>query len=91
MSLSVCSFTPPDLQHCHLFHTVLSKICYFPKEEIIKAYINITFEHICFGNRKLTAFIEAVQPVNVILAHLRGLAKGNIAVGNGLHGGKVVL
>lgn len=47
------------------------------------------------GNRvqfvTLTAFVESVQPVNIILAHLCGLAKGHVAVRNGLHGGKVVL
>lgn len=39
----------------------------------------------------LTAIVQTVQPVDVILAHLGGLAKGHIAVGNGHHGGEVVL
>lgn len=39
----------------------------------------------------LTALVEPVQPVDVVLAHLGGLAEGHVAVGNGQHGGTVVL
>lgn len=35
----------------------------------------------------LTAFVESVQPGDIILAHLCGLAKGHVAVWNWLHGG----
>lgn len=41
--------------------------------------------------RILTALVEPVEPVDVILAHLGGLSKGHVAVGNGHHGGLVVL
>lgn len=40
---------------------------------------------------RLTALVESVQPGDVILAHLCGLAEGHIAVWDGLHGGEVVL
>lgn len=39
----------------------------------------------------LTALVEPVQPVDVIAAHLGGLAQSHVAVGNGHHGGAVVL
>lgn len=39
----------------------------------------------------LTAAIQPVQPVDVVLAHLSGLAERHVAVGDGLHGGAVVL
>lgn len=41
--------------------------------------------------RILTALVQPVQPLNVILAHLGGLAERHIGVGNGLHSGTVVL
>lgn len=39
----------------------------------------------------LKALLESVQPVSVVLAHLCGLAEGDVVVWNGLHGGIVVL
>lgn len=39
----------------------------------------------------LTALVEPVQPVDVVLAHLGGLAEGHVAVGDGQHSGTVVL
>lgn len=39
----------------------------------------------------LTTLVQAVQSVNVILAHLGGLAEGHVAVGDGQHGRLVVL
>lgn len=39
----------------------------------------------------LTAFVQPVQPINVIFAHLGSLAEGYVAVGNGHHRGTVVL
>lgn len=39
----------------------------------------------------LTALVQPVEPVNVVPAHLRGLAKGHVGVGDGHHGGTVVL
>ncbi|KAG7221785.1 hypothetical protein INR49_028859, partial [Caranx melampygus] len=41
--------------------------------------------------KALTALVQPVQPVNVIPAHLGGLAKGHVRVGDGHHGGTVVL
>lgn len=38
----------------------------------------------------LTTFVQCVQSFNVILAHLGGLAKGNVAVGVGHHSRLVV-
>ena len=37
----------------------------------------------------LTALVESVQPVDVVVAHLGGLSEGDVAVGQ--HGGAVVL
>jgi len=41
--------------------------------------------------RWLTALVELVDPHDVIVAHLSGPAKGHVAVGDGDHGGPVVL
>lgn len=38
----------------------------------------------------LTALIQPVQPINVILAHLGGLPKGDVAVGDGHHSGLAI-
>lgn len=39
----------------------------------------------------LTASVEIIDSYDVILAHLSGLAKGYIAVGDGNHGGLAIL
>jgi hypothetical protein len=39
----------------------------------------------------LTALVEVVDPDDVVLAHLLGLAEGHVGVGDGDHGGLVVL
>lgn len=39
----------------------------------------------------LTAVVQPVQAVNVVPAHLGGLAQDHVAVGNRNHGGTVVL
>lgn len=39
----------------------------------------------------LTTLVQSVQSVNVILAHLAGLAEGHVAVGDGQHSRLVVL
>lgn len=40
---------------------------------------------------ELTALVECVEPGNVIAAHLLSVAKGNIGIGDGEHGGLIVL
>lgn len=39
----------------------------------------------------LTAFVECVEPGDVVAAHLLSVAKGHIGIRNGDHGGLVVL
>ena len=39
----------------------------------------------------LTALVQPVEPVDVALAHLGGLAESDVAVGDWHHGGAVVL
>ena len=39
----------------------------------------------------LTALVESVEPGFVIATHLLGIAKGHVGVGDGDHGGLVVL
>lgn len=43
-------------------------------------------DHLFTVQAKLTALVQPVQAVNVVPAHLGGLAKGNIVVGDGHHG-----
>lgn len=39
---------------------------------------------------ELTALVQPVQAVDVVPAHLGGLAKGDVVVGDGHHGGEAV-
>lgn len=39
----------------------------------------------------LTAAVERVEPGDVVAAHLLGVAEGHVGVGDGDHGGLVVL
>lgn len=88
------------LQNCFLSQAGICQHACWQAPKLLRAWLwKSSNKRLCifrfvfpvFYSITLTALVEPVQPVDVVLAHLCGLAEGHVVVRNGLHGGIVVL